>query len=249
MRPAVRPVNNLCVPPLPGGTFVSRAFFPAAPVYTEVYVMKKFVCVLLAGVWAGPAFAVQPTTQVKVVRPTTQVTVSRPTTQTAVYRPTTSAAVNRPVTTTSVTRPTTQVQVVRPTTEVGVFRPVTAGNAVTVPAAAGAVSNKSVPASSAATPSSSAKTSMSGYKPPVAKDFKAPSSASAGAAGSALSLGNQVNEGEKDAAAAAQQKPAAQTPSNLSAQQVMANSKAISGDALQKVQNQIEERQSSQQKK
>lgn len=214
--------------------------------------MKLLICALLAGVWAGPALAAQPTTRVKVVRPTTQVTVSRPTTQTAVYRPTTSAAVSRPVTTTVVTRPTTQVKVSRPTTEVGVSRPVTAGHAVTVPGAAGAVSNKSVPASpaatSSATSSASAKTSMSDYKPPVAKDFKAASAASA-AAGSALGLGNQVNEGEKDAAAAAQQKPASQNPSNLSAQQVLANSQAISGDALQKVQNQIEERKSSQQKK
>ena len=210
--------------------------------------MKLLICALLAGVWAGPALAAQPTTRVKVVRPMTQVTVSRPTTQTAVYRPTTATPVSRPVTTTVVTRPTTQVKVSRPTTEVGVSRPVTAGHAVTVPGAAGAVSNKSVPSSPAAMSSASAKTSMSDYKPPVAKDFKASSAASA-AAGSALGLGNQVNEGEKDAAAAAQQKPASQNPSNLSAQQVLANSQAISGDALQKVQNQIEERKSSQQKK
>ncbi len=202
--------------------------------------------------YGNPAAAAQPAaTQVQVSRPTTQVTVNRPRTQVTVSRPATSTAVSRPVTAVPVNRPETQVKVSRPTTEVavnrpvteaGVFRPVTAGSVVA------SSSNPGKTVAPAEGSSSSAKTSMSGYKPPVAKDFKAPAAA-AQLGGGNSGLGNKTNEAEKDSAAAARQTAAAQNPSALSADKVLANSQALSSGGVNKLQKTLEEQQKSAQKK
>ncbi len=211
--------------------------------------MKMVTYAVLAGLLLGGAsgaYAQRPVTEVKVSRPTTQVTVFRPTTQTAVSRPVTQAVVQRPETTTAVTRPTTQVQVFRPTTETAVFRPVSAGNSARQTAAV--AGSPAGGGGANAVPSSASATSMSGYKPLAAKDFKAPASAATAAAGNALSLGNQVNESEKDAAASAQQTRTAQNPSNLSNKNIMENSKAMKENAFELIQKKAEEQKSAQKK-
>ena len=184
---------------------------------------------------------VRPTTQVQVTRPTTQVTVSRPITQVTVNRPVTQTAVTRPVTTATVSRPTTEVSVTRPVTPVVVFRP-------TTPSGENAASAGSAGKSAAGVSSAAAKTSMSDYKPPVAKDFKAPASA-AQLVGGAAGLGNKTNESEKDAAAAALQTPSAQNPNTVSAQQVIGNQQAVKGNALELLQKKAQDQQKAAQKK
>ena len=87
---------------------------------------------------------------------------------------------------------------------------------------------------------------MSDYKPPVAKDFKAPASA-AQLVGGAAGLGNKTNKSEKDAAAAARQASTAKNPSAVSAQQVI-GSQAIKGNALELLQKKAQDQQKATQK-
>lgn len=184
--------------------------------------MNRFFLIYMGLCLAVPgAFAQRPATQVNVSRPTTAVSVSRPNTAVTVSRPATSVSVSRPTTAVSVSRPDTAVSVSRPVTNVSVSRPATfvetpvAGGASAASSAGAALSKKAAPETPAA-PASSAKTSMSGYKPPVAKDLKA-----AQTGGGAEGLGNKVNQAEKDASAAANQAPKGVDPSTVSAQDVM----------------------------
>lgn len=179
--------------------------------------MKRFILIYIMMFSAAAAFAQRPVTQVNVSRPSTAVSVSRPNTAVAVSRPATSVSVSRPSTAVSVSRPDTAVSVSRPVTHVSVTRPSTfvempeAGASSSASSAVSASSKKTVAAAPA--PSS---TSMSGYKPPAAKDLKA--SQTGGGAGG---LGNKVNQAEKDASAAANQAPKGVDPSAVSAQNVM----------------------------
>lgn len=155
------------------------------------------------------AFVTHPTTATAVTRPTTKVSVLRPTTSVAVQHATTQVPVSHPKTEESVVRPTTVVSVLHPTTQVAVehpttpqtgLHPVTSGSVVTVPAK-GAKKGASADAT----------TSMTGYQPPKAKEFK-PVKLGGGEAG----LG-KLNEAEKDAAAAAFKPPTAVDPSSAAA--------------------------------
>lgn len=124
--------------------------------------------------------------------------VSRPQTpkNTAVYPRTPAAASSKPVTSVTVSKPSTPVgEAVYPRTpDLGQIRPRTAlgGGAVT--------SSPASKSGAAGTMSSSAATSMSGYKPKEAKDFKAPGAASslgggeAGLGGAAASAASKAGE-------------------------------------------------------
>ena len=177
--------------------------------------MKKILLILsfsslLSQVWSQP-----PTTQVTVSRPTTSVKVSRPTTSVSVSRPTTFVQVNRPTTSVSVSHPTTSVKVFRPATDVEVSRPGEKPVSVEIKGAGDTAKTPAAPTSS------QAKTSMSDYTPPQAKDFKAPSAASKLGGGDS-GLGNQINESEKDASAKAFQVKQAPDPSGVDAQNITA---------------------------
>lgn len=190
--------------------------------------MKWVGLLILVGI-SLPLAAQRPVTKVNVSRPTTSVSVSRPTTQVSVSRPTTAVEVSRPTTKAYVSRPSTQVSVSRPVTEVNVSRPATQPAAVPAVSSAG----NSQPAASgkkaaAAQSSSQAKTSMSNYKPPQAKDFKAASALGGGSAG----LSNKTNQSEKDASAAASQAPVAIDPGSLTAKDVMNASGKAGGESL-----------------
>lgn len=155
-------------------------------------------------------------------RPRTDVTVNKPVTSGGTARPATSVAVSRPKTEVKVFKPITSVQVVHPQTDVAVFHPVTdvvVTRPVTDPsvlhpgentARAGVIGTSSPSAAKGGktsapaqtVPSGSSSTSMSGYQPPQAKNFKA-----AALGGGNAGLGNKTDESAKDAAAASFQVP------------------------------------------
>lgn len=179
--------------------------------------MNRFILIYIMMFAAVSAFAQRPVTQVSISRPATAVSVSRPNTAVTVSRPATSVSVSRPSTAVSVSRPDTAVNVSRPVTNVSVSRPATpVETAEAGVSSAAAVSSKKTAAVPAPVPASKTTTSMSGYKPPVAKDLKA-----AQTGGGASGLGNKVNQAEKDASAAANQAPKGVDPSAVSAQDVM----------------------------
>ncbi len=177
-----------------------------------------------------PVWGLRPVTQVEVSRPTTQVQVSRPQTSVSVVRPQTYQRVSRPSTQVNVSRPVTQVDVSKPVTQVNVSRPATEVN-VSRPTTfvEGAASQQAATKTAAlSAPSSEKKTSMSDYKPPVAKDFTA-----AATGGGEAGLGNKINQAQKDASAAATQAPKAQNPSGVSAAEIMSSSpNATIGNSL-----------------
>lgn len=195
--------------------------------------MKQMILLLPVLFLFETSWAQRPTTQVNVSRPTTAVSISRPQTDVSVQRPVTSSGVYRPATQVSVSRPVTQVNISKPVTQVEVSRPVTEAG-VSRPAtssapAAGSVSSAKKSAPEPA-PSTAAKTtSMSGYKPPVAKDFKAPT-----AGNGDQGLGNKVNQAEKDAAAAATQAPKLATSNDLDGKNLFeaSSEKKVGGSSL-----------------
>lgn len=138
-------------------------------------------------------------------RPVTSVDVSRPKTTATVFKPTTSVQVFHPKTEVAVFHPTTTVEVVRPVTDPSVLHPGEKGEqakliSTSSPSKPSAGGKKSAEENSV--PASSSATSMSGYQPPKAKDFKA-----AQLGGGSAGLGNKTDESAKDAAAAAFQIP------------------------------------------
>lgn len=178
--------------------------------------MKCFILIYIMMFSAAAAFAQRPVTQVTVSRPATAVSVGRPNTAVTVSRPATSVSVSRPATAVSVSRPDTVVNVSRPVTNVSVTRPSTFVETPETGASAAAPAASKKTAAAAPALASSSKTSMSGYKPPAAKDLK-----SAQTGGGDGGLGNKVNQAEKDASAAANQAPKGVDPSAVSAQNVM----------------------------
>lgn len=189
---------------------------------------------MAAGVLCAAAvpLAAYPRTEVKVSRPTTSVSVSRPSTSVAVFHPKTEVKVFRPSTSVQVTHPTTDVSVSRPQTTVTVNRPATSGQSAgqagggtsVKPGAAGTTTAGGKKA--AAESSASAKTSMSGYQPPKAKDFKA-----APLGGGSGGLGNKTDEAAKDAAAAAFNVPKGD---EVSLESVLKNAKSINTSKITK---------------
>ena len=143
--------------------------------------MKLFLGVCAFFALISPAWGQRPVTQVSVGRPTTTVTVSRPETAVRVVRPATAVRVGRPNTTVTVARPTTAVTVSRPVTPRGVYRPATVifTSRPSSTTGASASSAASAGGKQGASSSAQAQTSMSDYKPPQAKDFNAPTAASA----------------------------------------------------------------------
>lgn len=130
---------------------------------------------------AGQTPVVHPVTQGQVARPVTQTVVTKPTTAGQVTHPVTApVAVTHPVTQTVVTKPTTlPVAVSRPQSVVPVTKPVSS-TVVTHPTTQPVsvqgeqpVAKKQISSVSAEGNSRNAQTSMSGFKPKEAKDFKA----------------------------------------------------------------------------
>lgn len=132
-------------------------------------------------------FVTKPIGGKSVIHPKSSTAVTKPTEEPLITKPTSSVSVTHPSTTVEVVHPTTNVDVVH----VGETNPF--GNAKKEERKGG---NSKMVATSSSTP-----TSMSDYKGPVAKDFKA-TQLGKGDGG----LGG-INEAEKDAAAASLKLP------------------------------------------
>ncbi|MGN1058034.1 MAG: hypothetical protein ACI4Q7_01590 [Candidatus Avelusimicrobium sp.] len=161
---------------------------------------------------ASSTLEARPRTEVSVEKPVTSVQVSRPTTSSSVFHPKTSVQVIKPATSVTVNHPKTESVSYHPVTQTVVSRPVTSVQALHPAEQVSPNKGEQTPSKSgkqaAAVPSSASSTSMSGYQPPKATNFKA-SNLSGGENG----LGNKTNEAAKDAAAASLNIPKGQETS------------------------------------
>lgn len=182
---------------------------------------------------AALPLAARPRTEVTVDKPVTSVQVSRPKTSSSVFHPKTSVAVVKPTTSAPVNQlktesvsshPVTQTAVSRPTTSAQALRPAELVSSKTGDKTPSGSGKQAAPVNSV--PSSSSSTSMSGYQPPKATDFKA-----AKLGGGEAGLGNKTDEAAKDAAAASLNIPKGQ---EASLEEVLKNSGNISKSNLTK---------------
>ena len=161
---------------------------------------------------ASSTLEARPRTEVSVEKPVTSVQVSRPTTSSSVFHPKTSVQVIKPATSVTVNHPKTESVSYHPVTQTVVSRPVTSVQALHPAAQVSPNKGEQTPSKSgkqaAAVPSSSSSTSMSGYQPPKATNFKA-----SNLGGGENGLGNKTNEAAKDAAAASLNIPKGQETS------------------------------------
>lgn len=164
---------------------------------------------------ASLPLAARPQTEISVEKPVTSVQVSRPKTSSTVFHPKTSVRVEKPVTSVSVNHPQTESVSYHPVTQTVVSRPTTSVQALHPAELISPNKGDQTPSKSgkqAATvnvvPSSASSTSMSGYQPPKATNFKA-SNLGGGESG----LGNKTDEAAKDAAAASLNIPKGQEAS------------------------------------
>lgn len=161
---------------------------------------------------AASTLEARPRTEVSVEKPVTSVQVSRPTTSSSVFHPKTSVQVIKPATSVTVNHPKTESVSYHPVTQTVVSRPVTSVQALHPAEQVSPNKGEQTPSKSgkqaAAVTSSASSTSMSGYQPPKATNFKA-----SNLGGGENGLGNKTNEAAKDAAAASLNIPKGQETS------------------------------------
>lgn len=160
---------------------------------------------------ASSTLEARPRTEVSVEKPVTSVQVSRPTTSSSGFHPKTSVQVIKPATSVTVNHPKTESVSYHPVTQTVVSRPVTSVQALHPAEQVSPNKGEQTPSKSgkqAAVPSSASSTSMSGYQPPKATNFKA-----SNLGGGENGLGNKTNEAAKDAAAASLNIPKGQETS------------------------------------